>query len=97
MGAGSPDRRPFVEVQYVVLTAKHHEGFCMWNSSERVPLSQGWNAVDVGPHRDLVGDLGAAVKAQRSGVTQRPLHYGLYHSLFEWYNPLYLEDQANNW
>lgn len=69
----------------------------MWNSSERVPLSRGWNAVDVGPHRDLVGDLGAAVKSQTSGVTGRPLHYGLYHSLFEWYNPLYLEDQANNW
>jgi alpha-L-fucosidase len=69
----------------------------MWNSSAAVPLSRGWNAVDVGPHRDLVGELGAAVKAQHSGVTNRPLHYGLYHSLFEWYNPLYLEDQANNW
>ena len=27
--------------QYVVFTAKHHEGFCNWDSREAVPLS--WN------------------------------------------------------
>ena len=41
-----------------MLTAKHHEGFTNWGS----PNSWNWNSVDNGPHRDLVGDLGKAVR-----------------------------------
>uniref|UniRef100_A0A665TP08 Alpha-L-fucosidase n=1 Tax=Echeneis naucrates TaxID=173247 RepID=A0A665TP08_ECHNA len=70
--------------KYVVLTAKHHEGFTNWGS----PRSWNWNSVDSGPHRDLVGDLGEAVR-------NRSLHYGLYNSLYEWFNPLYLADKKN--
>ncbi|KAM9340046.1 tissue alpha-L-fucosidase-like [Symphorus nematophorus] len=70
--------------KYVVLTAKHHEGFTTWGS----PYSWNWNAVDAGPHRDLVGDLGEAVR-------NRSLVYGLYNSLFEWFHPLYLSDKKN--
>jgi alpha-L-fucosidase len=64
--------------KYVVLTSKHHEGFCLWPSAQ----SWNWNAVDIGPHRDLAGDLSAAVKA-------KGLHMGFYYSLYEWFNPLY--------
>merc|ERR1719422_2511869 len=49
--------------RYVVLTSKHHEGFTNWPSE----VSWNWNAMDVGPHRDLVGDLGEAVR--RVGLT----------------------------
>lgn len=42
----------------MVLTAKHHEGFTNWQS----PNSWNWNSVDTGPYRDLVGDLGEAVR-----------------------------------
>uniref|UniRef100_A0A674M976 Alpha-L-fucosidase n=1 Tax=Takifugu rubripes TaxID=31033 RepID=A0A674M976_TAKRU len=70
--------------KYVVLTAKHHEGFTNWGS----PFSWNWNSVDTGPHRDLVGELGEAVR-------NRSLHYGLYNSLYEWFNPLYLIDKKN--
>ncbi|KAG7457680.1 hypothetical protein MATL_G00229720 [Megalops atlanticus] len=68
--------------KYVVLTSKHHEGFTTWGS----PHSWNWNSVDTGPHRDLVGDLGVAVR-------KRSLHYGLYNSLYEWFHPLYLADK----
>lgn len=67
--------------KYVVLTSKHHEGFCLWPS----PQSWNWNAVDVGPHRDLAGDLSTAVKS-------KGLHMGFYYSLYEWFNPLYHSD-----
>ncbi|KAJ3645946.1 hypothetical protein Zmor_023563 [Zophobas morio] len=72
--------------KYVVLTSKHHEGYAMWPSK----YSYSWNANDVGPHRDLLGDLAKAVRS-------KDLHFGLYHSLLEWYHPLYEDDKANNW
>jgi alpha-L-fucosidase len=67
--------------KYVVLTSKHHEGFTLWPSKE----SWNWNAVDVGPHRDLAGDLIKAVKA-------KGLKMGFYYSMYEWFNPLYHTD-----
>lgn len=44
--------------RYVVFTSKHHEGFTNWPS----PVSWNWNSMDVGPHRNLVGDLVAALR-----------------------------------
>lgn len=37
--------------RYVVLTSKHHEGYTLWPST----YTFSWNAMDVGPHRDLLG------------------------------------------
>lgn len=67
--------------KYVVLTSKHHEGFTLWPSAQ----SWNWNSVDVGPHRDLCGDLSLSVK--KAG-----LHMGFYYSLYEWFNPVYKSD-----
>ncbi len=67
--------------KYVVLTSKHHEGFCLWPSEH----AWNWNSVDVGPHRDLAGELVDAVRG-------RNLKIGFYYSLYEWYNPLYKAD-----
>ncbi len=64
--------------RYVVLTSKHHEGFTLWPSAQ----SWNWNSVDIGPHRDICGDLTTAVK-------EAGLHMGFYYSLYEWFNPLY--------
>jgi alpha-L-fucosidase len=72
---------------YVVLVSKHHEGFTNWPSK----YSWNWNAGDVGPKRDLVGDLANAVRQNTN------IKFGVYHSMFEWFNPLFLQDQANNY
>jgi len=70
--------------KYVVLVSKHHDGFALWPSKEaNASWGRPWNAVEVGPHRDLVGELSAAVR-------RRGLEMGFYYSLYEWFNPLWL-------
>jgi alpha-L-fucosidase len=74
--------------KYVALTSKHHEGFALWPSREAsATWGRPWNSVEIGPHRDLAGDLAAAVRA-------KGLKMGFYYSLYEWYNPLWLSDKA---
>jgi len=80
--------------QYVVLTGKHHEGFCNWDS-RNLSLTWNWNSMDVGPRRDLVGELAKEVKSMTSHHTNQKIHFGLYHSLYEWYNPLYEADKQS--
>ena len=73
--------------RYIVPTSKHHEGFAMWPSMEASrDWGRPWNSVEIGPKRDLLGDLSEAVRA-------RGLKVGLYYSLYEWYNPLWLADR----
>lgn len=45
--------------KYVVPVAEHHDGFAMYNTA----LSR-WNAVNMGPHRDVVGEIAEAVNKQ---------------------------------
>src|SRR6201996_1580207 len=72
--------------RYVVLTSKHHDGFALWPSKEASrDWGFPWNAAEVGPHRDLVGDLFTAIR-------KTSVHPGLYYSLYEWYNPIWLKD-----
>jgi len=73
--------------KYVVLTSKHHEGFALWPSREAsVTWGRPWSAVEIGPRRDLLGDLSSAVR-------RKGLRMGCYYSLYEWYNPLWLSDK----
>ena len=51
--------------RYVVPVAEHHDGFSMYDSG----LSD-WTAVKMGPKRDVIGDLAAAVRKEG-------LHFGL--------------------
>ena len=68
-----------------MFTSKHHDGFTNWPST----YTFGWNSKDVGPKKDIVGELKAAFKRHPD------IHFGLYYSLYEWFNPLYLKDKAN--
>lgn len=58
---------------YVVLTTKHHDGFCLYPSRYT-----DYNAMKLGPKRDLLGDLTEAVRGQG-------LRMGTYYSgLLDW-------------
>ncbi|HON92074.1 MAG TPA: alpha-L-fucosidase [Sedimentisphaerales bacterium] len=73
--------------RYVVVTSKHHDGYCMWPSQEaNRSWGRPWNSADIGPGRDLLGELTTAVRA-------RGIHMGIYYSLYEWYNPLWVTDR----
>ncbi len=74
--------------KYIVLTSKHHDGFTLWPSKESDrDWGFKWNAVDIGPKRDVLGDLFKAVK-------KTSVHAGMYYSLYEWFNPLWKADPA---
>jgi len=73
--------------KYVVLTSKHHDGFCLWPSKDaNRTWGRLWNSVDTGPKRDLLGDLTQSVR-------QAGLKMGFYYSLYEWFNPLWKIDR----
>ncbi len=73
--------------KYVVLTSKHHDGFCLWPSKEaNKTWGRAWNSVDAGPGRDLLGELTTSVR-------KRGIKMGFYYSLYEWFNPLWLSDR----
>ena len=73
--------------EYVVLTSKHHDGYCLF-PSEEASAARGypWTSTEVGPQRDIVGELMQAVR-------EEGMHPGLYYSFMEWHNPLYESDK----
>ena len=61
--------------RYMVMTTKHHEGFCLFNSK----LTD-YNAVQQGPGRDLVQEYVDACH-------EFGLRVGFYYSLMDWHHP----------
>ena len=45
--------------QYAGPVGEHHDGFCLWDSEFTK-----WKATEMGPHRDVVGELAAAMRIQ---------------------------------
>ena len=62
-------------MKYVVLTTKHHDGFCLWNSK----LTD-YTSVNSACGKDLV-------KAFVEAVREAGLKVGFYHSLLDWHHP----------
>ena len=44
----------------------------------------------IGPKKNIIKNLKDAFTA-----VDPNFHFGIYYSLFEWFNPLYLKDKAN--
>jgi alpha-L-fucosidase len=61
--------------KYMVMTTKHHEGFCLFNSR----LTD-YCAPKQGPGRDLVAEYVEAARAEGRRV-------GFYYSLMDWHHP----------
>ncbi len=61
--------------KYMVLTTKHHEGFCLWDTK----LTD-YCAMKQGPGRDLVREFVDAARAEG-------LRVGFYYSLMDWHHP----------
>ncbi len=63
-------------MKYIVITTKHHEGFCLWDSE--------YTTFDVGSTpfkgRDILAELSSACK-------KYGLHFGTYYSIIDWHHP----------
>lgn len=62
-------------MKYMVMTTKHHEGFCLWDTK-----MTDYNAVKRGPKRDIVAEYVDACR-------EYGLKVGFYYSLMDWHHP----------
>jgi len=62
-------------MRYAVLTTKHHDGFCLWDSD----LTD-YTSVNTPFGRDIVAEWVEAIRAEG-------LRVGFYHSLLDWHHP----------
>ena len=47
-------------MKYMVLTSKHHDGYCLWDKEQ-----QEFNSMKLGPHRDLLKEFVGSGKRRR--------------------------------
>lgn len=70
-------------MKYVVLTAKHHEGFCLFDSQ-----FTDYKATNAPIGRDLIKEYVEALRAEG-------LKVGFYYSLIDWHHPHYTVDRIH--
>jgi alpha-L-fucosidase len=71
-------------MKYVVITSRHHDGFCLWDSA----VSE-WDVKASAAKHDLLAPLAKAVRDEG-------LHFGLYYSILDWRHPDYEPKRAWN-
>lgn len=71
-------------MKYAVLTTKHHEGFCLWDSKVT-----DYTSVHTPFGRDIVKEFVEAFRAEG-------LRVGFYYSLLDWHHPDYTVDLVNH-
>ncbi|MGC4013883.1 MAG: alpha-L-fucosidase [Luteolibacter sp.] len=64
-------------MKYLVLTTKHHDGFCLWDTK----LTD-HNIMNTPFKRDVVKELSEACRKQ-------DMKFGVYYSTCDWYSPLF--------
>ena len=62
-------------MKYIVLTTKHHDGFCLWDTKQT-----DYNIMNSPFKRDVVKELAAACK-------QQGIAFGTYYSTCDWHHP----------
>ena len=62
-------------MKYLVITTKHHEGFCLWDSK-----FTDYKAPNTPAKRDLLREIVDAFRAEG-------LRIGFYYSLLDWHHP----------
>ena len=67
--------------KYINFVSKHHDGYCLYETE----YAPGLNSVECAPKRDFLMELKNALEG--TGV-----RFGVYHSVYEWWHPYYLED-----
>jgi alpha-L-fucosidase len=65
-------------MKYLVITSKHHEGFCLWYSA----LTD-FNVMNTPFKRDILAELSTACEAE-------DIRFCTYHSILDWHHPDYL-------
>ncbi len=70
-------------MKYVVLTAKHHEGFCLWDSK-----FTDYKSTNTPIGKDLIKEYVEAFRAEG-------LKVGFYYSLIDWHHPDYTIDSRH--
>jgi alpha-L-fucosidase len=65
-------------MKYLVITSKHHDGFCLWDSK----LTD-FDVASTPFKRDILKELSAACK--KEGI-----RFCTYHSIMDWHHPDYL-------
>ncbi|WP_425270237.1 alpha-L-fucosidase [Flexivirga meconopsidis] len=67
-------------MRYVVLTTKHHDGFCLWDAS-----NTDYKITNTPYGKDLV-------RAYAEAAREAGLRVGFYHSLIDWHHPDFTVD-----